>query len=146
MIQIKNRWNGFIIKEIDAKSLRGSDLRGSDLRDCDLSDCDLSDCDLRDCDLRGSNLRGSDLRGSNLRGCDMRGCKNEPLIVIGLRWVVQLSGTGWMQIGCQKHSITEWSGFDDYHISEMSGCALDFWIANKTMLLALCDQWKHPEE
>ena len=146
MIQIKNRWSGLIIKEIDAESLSGSNLRGSNLRDCDLSDCDLSGCNLSGCNLRGCDLRDCDLRGSNLSDCDLSDCKNEPLIVIGLRWVVQISGTGWMQIGCQKHSITEWSGFDDDRISEMSGYALDFWIANKTMLLALCDQWKHPEE
>lgn len=96
MITIKNRWNGDVIKKIDA--------------------------------------------------ADLRGVKNTPIVINGLRWVVQISGTGWMQIGCQKHSVSEWSSLDDERIAEMESDALPFWQANKIMLLALCEQWIHPAE
>ncbi len=131
MITIKNRWNGNVIKNIDAANLRGADLRGANL-------CDA--------DLRGANLRGADLCDANLRGADLCDAKNTPIVINGLRWVVQISGTGWMQIGCQKHSVSEWSSFDDERIAEMESDALPFWQANKTMLLALCEQWIHSAE
>jgi len=81
-MQIKSRWDGRIIFEDDAKTIRetvknavknDSDLRGSDLSGSDLSGSDLSDSDLSGSDLSGSNFRGSDLSGSNFRGSDLRG-------------------------------------------------------------------------
>lgn len=116
MITIKNRWNSDVIKKIDAANLCGADLRGANLFDADL------------------------------RGADLCGAKNTPIVINGLCWVVQISGTGWMQIGWQKHSVSEWSSFDDERIAEMSSDALPFWQANKTMLLALCEQLIHPAE
>ena len=96
--------------------------------------------------LRGAYLRGAYLRGADLRGADLHGAMNAPLVISGLRWTVQISGTGWMQIGCQKHIVAEWACFDDERISAMEYGALDFLRDHKTMLMALCEQWKHPEE
>ena len=181
MIQIKNRWNGVAILEVDSANLRGANLcganlrganlcganlRGADLRDADLCGANLRGADLRDADLcdanlrganlrdanlcganlRGANLCGANLRGANLRGANLRDAKNAPIVITGMRWVVQISGTGWMQIGCQKHSVSEWMAFNDDRISNMSDGALDFWNANREMLISLCEQWKHPEE
>jgi uncharacterized protein YjbI with pentapeptide repeats len=74
--EIKNRWNGSMIFECDADSLKlAVELAISkriSLRDSDLSGSDLSGSNLRGSDLRGSNLRGSNLRGSDLRGSDLR--------------------------------------------------------------------------
>jgi hypothetical protein len=51
-----------------------------------------------------------------------------------------------MQIGCQKHSVSEWAAFTDDEINNMSPPdSLLFWVTHKTMLLGLCDTWKHPE-
>jgi hypothetical protein len=42
-----------------------------------------------------------------------------------------------MQIGCQLHTISEWSAFDDRKIISMDRAALRFWRAHKESLLAL---------
>jgi len=86
------------------------------------------------------------VNAENLRGADLRDAKNAPLLISGMRWHVLISGTGWMQIGCQLHSISEWADFEDSRIASMASDALEFWHANKAMLLGLCDQWKHGEE
>jgi len=162
MIEIKNRWSGAVIRVVDAANLRDADLRDADLRGADLCGADLCGADLRDADLRDADLRGADLCGADLRdadlrdadlrdanlcGADLRDAKNAPLVISGLRWVVQISGTGWMQIGCQRHSVTEWAGFDNDSIAEMdTSDALPFWEANKQLLMGLCAQHIHKEE
>ena len=148
--------------------LRGADLRGANLCDADLCGanlCDanlcganLCDADLRganlcDADLRGANLCGAnlcdadlcgaDLRGANLCGAGLRGAENAPLVINGLQWLVVIDGLGSMKIGCQYHSIDEWRGFDENQISNMSSYAPQFWLSHKSMLLAICDSYKH---
>jgi hypothetical protein len=83
MIQIKLRYSGKVIKEVDATSLVNADLRGANLRGADLRGADLRCAYLRDTDLLGADLRGADLRcadlrcadlgGASLRGADLRG-------------------------------------------------------------------------
>ena len=78
MIQIKSRFTGNGLKEVDAADLRGANLRYADLCDADLCDADLRDADLRDAelcgaDLCGANLCGANLRGANLCGANLRG-------------------------------------------------------------------------
>ena len=101
MIEIKNRYTGEVILEVeslffadlkganlinaDLKSadliganLRGANLIGADLRDSDLYDAnlkgaDLRDSDLTDSDLRGTDLSGADLKNANLKGADLKG-------------------------------------------------------------------------
>ena len=89
--QIKHRFNGNILFEIEAKSLRialtigvekDADLEGADLRGANLRGANLKDADLRGADLRGANLRGAylkdadlgdaDLGGANLRGANLK--------------------------------------------------------------------------
>jgi hypothetical protein len=98
MIQIKHRYTGRVIKEIDATSLVNADLqftnlRGADLRfanlqytklqDADLRGADLQDADLEFAYLRRADLRGSDLRGTNLRGADLRDADLQGAILQG---------------------------------------------------------------
>jgi len=92
-IEIKNRWTGAIIFELETENnsikktllkaieekkdlsdsnLSGSNLRGSNLRDSNLSGSDLRDSDLSDSNLSGSNLSDSNLSGSDLSGSDLR--------------------------------------------------------------------------
>jgi len=156
---------------LEGANLWDANLRGANLWDANLQDADLcganlwganlQDANLRGANLRGANLRGADLRGADLRGADLRGAdlrganleyanledaKNAPLVINGLRWMVYISGTGIMRIGCQEHSIERWKGFSDELISRMDGYALEFWNQHKVMLLGNCDLYKHAEE
>ena len=85
IIEIKNRWNGLLIKSIEVNDdanlsgadlsdadLRHANLSGANLRHADLSDADLSDADLSDADLRHANLSGANLSGANLSDADLR--------------------------------------------------------------------------
>ena len=84
--------------------------------------------------------------GANLRGANLEGAKNSPLVINGLNWDVQINGTGMMRIGCQNHSIEDWKSFTDERISQMASDALEFWNQHKSMLLGVCDSYKHTEE
>jgi hypothetical protein len=72
MIQIKNRFTGEVLKEVNSNTLRGADLRWTNLREADLRGADLREADLRGADLREAYLRGADLREADLRGADLR--------------------------------------------------------------------------
>ena len=165
--EIKNRWTGEVLFTCDipegmesgmiarhavetaiaqGADLQGADLRGADLQDANLQGANLRGADLRGADLWGANLRGANLRGANLRGANLRGAKNAPLVINSLHWMVYISGTGMMRIGCQEHSIERWKGFSDELISRMDSYALEFWNQHKAMLLGICDTYKHAEE
>ena len=127
-------------------NLRGANLRGADLLGANLWGADLQEANLQEADLRGANLRGADLQGANLRGADLRGAKNAPLLITSLDWVVQINGLGRMKVGCQDHSIEAWRNFSELEIAQMADGATNFWSKHKTMLLMLCDAYKHPSE
>ena len=141
-------------------NLTGANLTGVNLASADLTDVRLADANLTRTNLAGVNLTGANLTsanladanladanltGVNLADASLTGAKNTPLIVYGLRWQVQITGFGQMKIGCQKHSVSAWQEFSHAEISDMSTGALEFWNKHKTMLLALCESYKHEE-
>jgi len=155
-IQILNRFTSVVILNLEIDTLRGANLRGADLREADLREADLREADLRGADLREADLRGADLREADLREADLReadlreadlrGAKNAPLLITSLDWVVQINGLGRMKVGCQDHSIEAWRNFSELEIARMADEATGFWSKHKTMLLMLCDTYKHPSE
>jgi len=155
-IQILNRFTSVVILNLEIDTLRGANLQGADLREADLREADLREADLRGADLREADLRGADLREADLRGADLReadlreadlrGAKNAPLLITSLDWVVQINGLGRMKVGCQDHSIEAWRNFSELEIARMADEATGFWSKHKTMLLMLCDTYKHPSE
>ena len=89
--QIKNRYTGEIIVEMEAETLRevieknkanlrGADLWGADLREADLREANLREADLREADLQGANLRDTNLQEANLWGAKVRTSQKEELI------------------------------------------------------------------
>ena len=159
MIQIKNRFTGNVLKEVDAANLRGANLRGAKLRASGLCAADLRSADLRDADVRDANLRGADLRyadlcdadlgyadlcDANLRGADLCGAnlcgeklKSIPVFIYGLKWFVTVTNE-FLTIGCQRHTHAEWEAFSDEQISDMAEGALNFWQMWKPSLLSVC--------
>ena len=71
MIQIKNRFTGNVLKEVDAANLRGANLRGANLRASGLCAADLRAANLCGADLCGANLRGANLRYADLCDADL---------------------------------------------------------------------------
>ena len=57
----------------------------------------------------------------------------------------------YLQIGCERHSIEEWQGFDDERISKMDGeQAIKFWKKYKQFIfrcieLSPCEPTGHDE-
>ena len=160
--EIKNRWtdevlftcevpegmeSGMIARHaVETAIAENANLWGANLRGVNLRGADLLGANLEGADLEGANLWGANLHGANLRGADLRGAKNSPLVINGLNWDVYISGTGMMRIGCQNHSIEDWKSFTDEQISQMESDALEFWNQHKSMLLGVCDSYKHTEE
>jgi len=164
VIQIKSRFTGNVLKEVDAANLRGANLRGANLRAANLLAADLRDADLRDADLCGADLCGANLRGANLRyadlcdadlcyadlcGANLRGAdlcganlrgeklKSIPVFIYGLKWFVTVTNE-FLTIGCQRHTHAEWEAFSDEQISDMAEGALNFWQMWKPSLLSVC--------
>ena len=100
----------------------------------------LHGADLHGANLRGANLYGADLYGANLHGANLRGAN---LLAFGdMAHVKTIQADTWqigythdiMQIGCQRHLITDWWAFSDDEISRMDSKALEWWKVWKPIL------------
>ena len=120
-------------------------LVGADLTDAYLADAYLVGADLTDAYLARANLVGANLADANLAGANLAGAKwrngivitKRPVQVYGLLWAVTILDAH-MQIGCELHTLAEWSAFDDARIVQMDGReALRFWREHKDALLGL---------
>ena len=54
------------------------------------------------------------------------------------RWDVIITH-GFMQIGCERHTHTEWNEFNRPTISKMADSAWNWWKEHKDMLMLACD-------
>lgn len=115
-------------------NLQGANLQGASLEGADLQGADLEDARLEDAYLQGANLRSANLEGADLRSADLEGCagNNNQIRSLFVSDVYQITYTAeCLQIGCQRHKITEWWDFEDDVIDDMDDGALDWWRDNK---------------
>ena len=67
-----------------------------------------------------------------------------PICISGLGYHVTIADAQ-IVIGCEKHEISEWRGFDDRRIAAMDGAtSAKFWRDHKAMILGLCDLTGRP--
>ena len=140
--EIKNRFTGGVLFSCEVPEGMESGMIARHAVETAIA----QDANLRGADLQGADLRDANLRGADLQGAYLRNAKNAPLIITGLRWVVYISGTGNMRIGCQNHSIKHWDNFSDELINRMDDCALEFWKQHKEILMGICNSYKHKNE
>ena len=104
-----------------------------------------ADAYLAGADLAGANLAGADLAGADLADADLADAKwrngitlrRAPLMLYGLDYPVIVLDDH-LQIGCELHTIAEWSAFDNERIARMDGTrARRFWDRHKAALLSL---------
>jgi len=88
-------------------------------------------------------LRGADLSGANLYKADLSGANlsevNLPLTdrVLICRWSICHIQREHIRIGCEYHTTAEWTNFTDEEINNMGINVLDWWRANKSIVLAI---------
>ena len=100
----------------------------------DSGNADLSNADLSNADLSNANLRYADLSNADLLGEKL---KSNPVFVYGLKWFITVTNE-FLTIGCQRHSHSDWAGFDDARIESMHSGAIAFWRKWKTTLMLMC--------
>ena len=95
------------------------------------SRANLSGADLSRANLSGANLSGADLSGADLWYTTGNQC--EIMTIQTSLWQIVYTQEV-MQIGCRRHSITDWLSFSDKTISSMDDEALEFWKKWKPIL------------
>ena len=118
-MQIKNVLTGEVLH----------DSGNADLSNADLSNADLSNANLRYAALSNADLSNADLLGEKL--------KSNPVFVYGLTWFITVTNE-FLTIGCQRHSHSDWAGFDDARIGSMHSGAIAFWRKWKPSLMLMC--------
>jgi hypothetical protein len=120
--EIKNRWTGNVqfVAEIDCKEDAPILLRlGLAVKWAVENKANLS----------GANLSGANLSGANLS--EAHGL-NDYVKCIQIDTYPITYTAAHMQIGCQRHEISEWANFTDAQIRAMDGKkALDWWARFK---------------
>ena len=104
--------------------------------------------DLRWANLRWANLSGAKLSGADLTGADLWNCagnrKNIKSIFVSEDYAIVYTSE-YMQIGCERHLISEWAEFGDARIIEMDGKrTLKFWREWRDIIFMLIE--KSPAE
>ena len=97
-----------------------ADLEGANLEGAYLKGANLMDANLRNANLRNANLMDANLWGANgnLKNIKSIGVEKYPVVYTD----------AYLQIGCERHPITDWWEFEDRRILEMDGkSALQFW-------------------
>ena len=108
-----------------------ADLRHANLRHADLRSADLRHADLRHADLRYANLRDANLGGASGNMVEIKSIQADI-------WPITYTSEV-MQIGCQRHAITDWWDFSDEEISTMDSRALAWWRVWKPILQAIIE-------
>jgi len=160
-VEIKHRWSGAVLYTADVPddtpsglqmrvalekataaraNLAGANLTGANLTGANLADANLAGAYLAGAYLAGAYLTGANLADANLAGATWRSgvvINKRPIQVFGLLWSVTILDSH-MQIGCELHSLADWSTYDDARIVQMDGRdALRFWRDHKDALLSL---------
>ena len=94
-----------------------ANLRNADLSDADLSNANLRNADLRNADLSDANLRNADLSDANLWGCAGNRSQIKSLFISDVYSITYTSK--YLQIGCERHAISDWWEFDNKRIAEL---------------------------
>ena len=87
--------------------------------------------------MDGANLNGAYMDGANLNGASYGEgvpLTKPPLQLIGLKWPILILDTH-IKIGCELHLTSEWADFKNSRINLMNPNALNFWVANKNLIL-----------
>ena len=82
-----------------------ADLSGANLSGADLSGANLFEANLSEADLSEANLFGAGLSGANLSKANLFGAK---IVVFQFSKHFAFYHEGFIQIGCEYHSLDEW--------------------------------------
>ena len=123
------RWANLRRADLSDANLSGANLRRADLSDADLSGADLSDANLSDADLSGANLWGTVGNREQIRS-----------ISVSEKYAITYTQDV-LQIGCERHLISEWQSFDDDAISNMDRGALEWWKENRDFIFMTIEKY-----
>jgi len=87
--------------------------------------------------LSGAKLSGADLSAANLYGANLYGASgvNNYVKCIHIEQYPITYTADILQIGCERHAISDWANFDDHRIAKMDGkAALKFWRKYKAWI------------
>jgi hypothetical protein len=119
--------------DLSSAALSSADLRYANLSYADLRSANLSYADLSSADLSSADLRYADLRYADLLAVgNMTNVKSVQADI----WPVAYTHDT-LQIGCQRHLISEWWAFGDKEIERMDSRALAWWAIWKPILQAM---------
>ena len=123
-------------------NLTGANLTGANLARANLTEAYLNGSNLTEAYLNVANLNGADLTRACLTRANLRGVfgnlKHIKSIFLERYPISYTSNT--LQIGCQKHPITDWWEFEDDEIIEMEGEeALVWWKKWKGQIKTLIE-------
>ncbi len=135
---VKNRWTGAVqfIAEIDCnederRSIKlGLSVKWAIDNGADLYGANLYGASLDRANLDGASLYRASLDRASLDGASLDGASglNDFVKCIQIETYSICYTATEMQIGCERHGISEWRTFDDRRILEMDGkSALKFW-------------------
>ena len=131
-MQIKHRYTNDVLFENDSDNMRdclAAAIEGS----VNLGYANFSRANLSDANLSGADLSRADLNRADLNSCT--GNRSEIKSIFTFKTYPITYTDKVMQIGCERHELSEWWEFDDARIVKMDGkTALKFWRESKDII------------
>lgn len=122
-------------------TFKGSDLSNADFRHAVFYGANLQGVNLVGANFTDANLTTAELSGAKLKGAkfyDTIGNGHEVRTLQTATYMVVVVGDV-MQIGCERHLVSEWASFDDNVIYDMDCNALLWWSQSKALVMAFAN-------
>ena len=138
--QVFNRWSGSVQfeAEIECSDDDTTSIKmGFAVKWAVKTGANLAGANLDGANLDGASLDGANLYGASLNRASLDGASgiNDYVKSMQIDTYPICYTHDALQIGCQRHLISEWSAFDDARIRHMDGTkALNFWRKYKAWI------------
>jgi hypothetical protein len=130
-------------------NMAGANMARANMADANMAGANMEDANMADANMAGANmaramLADANMAGANMARANMAGANgvNAYIKCIQIDTYTITYTSDVMQIGCERHTIADWSGFSDAQVRAMDGVkALAWWRKYKDWIfntIALC--------
>jgi len=121
---------------MDGFNLNGAILNGASMNGASMDGASMNRASMDEASINRASMNRASMDGASMNRAILDGATGNMVEIKSIfleTWPIAYTADV-MQIGCQRHLITEWWAFDDASIDIMDSGALDWWRKWKPVL------------
>lgn len=119
-------------------NFKDANLEGANLTKAILLHANFEGANLKKVNFNGANLEGANIIRANLEDVNFKGTiyENDFPIIINTEYYPIVKCKQYIQVGCYRHTLEQWTSFKIGDFLEMGGeKAMDFWTKYNKLIL-----------